>query len=161
MMRFVFLFFLLLLTIVDASAQQVNAIKITDLEKRIQNSSDTTYIVNFWATWCVPCVKELPDFDSINNSYLDKKVKVLLVSLDFKEDTDSKLKPFIAAKKIKSEVLLLDETNANYFIPKVSNLWTGAIPATLIKNNNKKYEAFYEKRLNYLFLSTEIDKIND
>jgi thiol-disulfide isomerase/thioredoxin len=161
MMRFIFLLSLLILTVIGTSAQQVNAIKITDLEKRIQNSSDTTYIVNFWATWCVPCVKELPDFDSINNSFIDKKVKVLLVSLDFKEDMDIKLKPFLVSKKIKSEVLLLDETNANYFIPKVSSLWTGAIPATLIKNNNKKYEAFYEKKLNYLFLSTEIDKIND
>jgi thiol-disulfide isomerase/thioredoxin len=161
MMRFLLLFVLLLITSSKVSAQQVATIKITDLENRIRNSSDTTYIVNFWATWCAPCVKELPDFDSIHTTFIDKKVKVLLVSLDFKEDTDSKLKPFIATKKIKSEVVLLDETNANYFIPKVSNLWTGAIPATLIKNNNKKYEAFYEKKLNYLFLSTEIDKIND
>lgn len=158
-----FLYFLVLLSILSfqLSAQQVATIKITDLENRIHNSSDTTYIVNFWATWCVPCVKELPDFDSINATFLDKKVKVLLVSLDFKEEIESKLKPFLISKKIKSEVQLLDETNANYFIPKVSSLWTGAIPATLIKNNNKKYEAFYEKKLNYLFLSTEIHKIID
>ena len=158
MMRFLFLVFLTSTPLITVFAQQ--PIKMTDLEKRIRNSSDTTYIVNFWATWCVPCVKELPDFDSIHRSFIDKKVKVLLVSLDFKEDIDTKLKQFMVSKKIKSEVVLLDETNANYFIPKVSNLWTGAIPATLILNSAKQHEAFYEKKLNHLFLKTEIEKFN-
>lgn len=138
-------------------SQNVSVIKITDLEKRIRNNSDTTYIVNFWATWCVPCVKELPDFDSINTTYINKKVKVLLVSLDFKEDLKIKLLPFILTKKIRSEVVLLDELNANYFIPKISDEWSGAIPATLIINNQKKLNRFFEKKLNYEFLKTEIE----
>ncbi len=140
-------------------SQQVSIIKLTDLEKRIHNTSDTTYIVNFWATWCVPCVKELPAFDSVHTSFIDKKVKVLLVSLDFKEDLESKLKPFILSKKVSSEVVLLDETNSNYFIPKISGSWTGAIPATLIKNNQRKTELFFEKKLNYAFLKAEIEKM--
>lgn len=139
--------------------QQVNVIKISDLESRINNGSDTTYIVNFWATWCVPCVKELPDLDSIHAAYIGYKVKVVLVSLDFKEDLESKLLPFIAKKKVKSEVVLLDEVNANYFIPKVSNQWTGAIPATLIRNNQKNINVFFEKKLDYNFLKSEIEKI--
>lgn len=138
-------------------SQNVSVIKITDLEKRIRNNSDTTYIVNFWATWCVPCVKELPDFDSINTTYINKKVKVILVSLDFKEDLKIKLLPFISTKKIRSEVVLLDELNANYFIPKISDEWSGAIPATLIINNQKKINRFFEKKLNYEFLKTEIE----
>lgn len=138
-------------------SQNVGVIKITDLEKRIRNNSDTTYIVNFWATWCVPCVKELPDFDSISATYISKKVKVLLVSLDFKEDLKIKLIPFISTKKVRSEVVLLDELNANYFIPKISDEWSGAIPATLIINNQKKLNRFFEKKLNYEFLKTEIE----
>ncbi|MFY9307854.1 MAG: TlpA family protein disulfide reductase [Bacteroidia bacterium] len=139
--------------------QHVNSIKLVDLEKRITNDTDTLYIVNFWATWCVPCVKELPAFDSIQAAYADKNVKVLLVSLDFKEDLESKLLPFIANKKVKSEVVLLDETDANYFIPRISKEWSGAIPATLLQNNRKKTTAFFEKKLNYAFLKTEIEKI--
>lgn len=138
-------------------SQNISIIKITDLENRIRNNSDTTYIVNFWATWCVPCVKELPDFDSINSAYINKKVKIILVSLDFKEDLKSKLIPFVTLKKIKSEVILLDETNANYFIPKISNDWSGAIPATLIINNQKNMNLFFEKKLNYNFLKTEVE----
>ena len=56
----------LLLTSFMSSAQSIKVWKIEDLEKRVKNNSDTTYIVNFWATWCVPCIKELPDFDTIN-----------------------------------------------------------------------------------------------
>jgi thiol-disulfide isomerase/thioredoxin len=140
-------------------SQNISVIKITDLEKRINNDSDTTYIVNFWATWCAPCVKELPDFDSITKVYGNEKVKVLMISMDFKEDLDSKVLPFYKRKQIRSEVYLLDEINGNYFIPKVSEKWTGAIPATLILNNKNQYREFFEKKLNFSFLTEEIKKI--
>lgn len=143
---------------INGYSQSVSVIKITDLEKRIKNNSDTTYVVNFWATWCAPCVKELPDFDSINTAFKNEKVKVLLVSIDFKEDLKNKVIPFLSAKKIKSEVLLLDELNGNYFIPRISDQWSGAIPATLIINNQKKINHFFEKKLNFLFLKIEIDE---
>ncbi len=139
-------------------SQKVPILKISDLEKRIKNDSDTTYIVNFWATWCSPCVKELPDFDSISKIYSSKKVKVLLVTMDFKEDLKTKVYPFIAAKKIYSEVLLLDEVNGNYFIPKISEAWSGALPATLIINQNKKFNHFFEKKLTFEFLKSELDQ---
>ncbi len=153
-------FFLILLLSLSSSSQNVSIIKITELESRFKNNSDTTYIVNFWATWCAPCVKELPDFDSISTIYKNKKVKVLLVTLDFKEELTAKVKPFIEAKKIKSEVLLLDEVNGNYFIPKVSDAWTGALPATLIINQKRNINHFFEKKLTYAFLKSELDAIS-
>jgi len=140
-------------------SQKASIIKVGDLENRINNDSDTTYIVNFWATWCAPCVKELPDFDSITKTSANEKVKVLLITMDFKEDLESKVIPFMKRKKLQSEVYLMDELNGNYFIPKISEAWSGAIPATLIINNNKKYRSFYEKKLNYAFLRTEIGKL--
>jgi thiol-disulfide isomerase/thioredoxin len=153
--------FLLLFLIASQSAfsQKVSVIKISDLEKRITNTSDTTYIVNFWATWCAPCVKELPDFDSITKTHGSEKIKILLISMDFKEDMDTKVMPFHRKKKIRSEVYLLDEVNGNHFIPKVSEKWTGALPATLIVNNAKKYRELYERKLDYNFLKEEISKV--
>jgi thiol-disulfide isomerase/thioredoxin len=156
MKRIVFGLFLLMSY--ASFSQNISVIKIEDLNRRILNLSDTTYIVNFWATWCAPCVKELPDFDSITKIYSSDKVKVLLISMDFKEDLNIKVIPFCKKKVLRSEVYLLDETNGNYFIPKVSEQWTGAIPATLIINNQKKYRAFYERKLNYSFLKDEIEK---
>jgi thiol-disulfide isomerase/thioredoxin len=153
-----FIFSLFFITSFLTFSQKVSIIKITDLEKRMNSPSDTTYIINFWATWCAPCVKELPDFDSIAKTETGA-VKVLFITLDFKEDLNSKVLPFLLKRPLHSEVMLLDEVNGNYFIPKVSEKWTGSIPATLILNNKKKHKEFYEKRLDYIFLKNEIDRI--
>jgi thiol-disulfide isomerase/thioredoxin len=111
-------------------------------------------VINFWATWCAPCVKELPFFEKLNKTYADRDVEVLLVSLDFPKQYDSKLKPFIEDKKLKSKVVALNDTDANYWIPKISEDWTGAIPATLIYNKDKRQ--FYEQPFNYEELETQI-----
>ena len=149
----------LLLTSFMSSAQSIKVWKIEDLEKRVKNNSDTTYIVNFWATWCVPCIKELPDFDTINAMYAKNKIKVILVSLDFKEDIKKKVKSFIKTKKVQSEVVILDEVNGNYFIPKISDAWSGAIPATWIVNKKKSVDRFFEKKITAEFLKNELSTI--
>jgi thiol-disulfide isomerase/thioredoxin len=147
----VFLFFA-----ISLQAQRVAVYKIDNLLKRIHNNSDTTYIVNFWATWCKPCVAELPEFEKINTDYKSKKVKVILVTMDFKEELTKRVKPFLQKNKYTCEVILLDEVNGNDFINKISNQWTGAIPATLITRNNKSLNEFYEKKLTYDFLVEKI-----
>lgn len=137
-------------------------IKINDLISRINTNSDTTYIVNFWATWCVPCVQELPEFEHLNSNLITekRKVKIILVSLDFPTDYDSKLIPFIKKKKIKSEVVLLNESNANYFIPLIDDRWTGSIPCTIILNGPKKIKECYEKKLTKDFLEERLKQLS-
>ena len=127
------------------SAQEVEDVSIDQLLQRIDNGSDTLYVVNFWATWCHPCVEELPIFDSDELQRGNNKVKVLLVSLDFKSLKEKQLLPFLSKNDIQSEVLLLDERNPNEWIDKVSANWSGAIPATVIYNKQKK--AFHEGEL--------------
>ena len=140
----------------NINAQKIGVYKIDNLLKRIYNNSDTTYIVNFWATWCKPCVAELPEFEKLNNDYATKKVKVLLVSMDFKEDLNKKLKPFLKKNKYTCEVILLDEVNGNDFINKISESWSGSIPATLITRKNKLVNEFIEKKVTYDFLVEKI-----
>ena len=137
-------------------AQKVSVYKIDKLLKRIHNKSDTVYVVNFWATWCKPCVAELPEFEKLNETYKDKKVKVILVSIDFKEDKTKKLFPFLQKHNYTSEVILLDEVNGNDFINKVSKEWTGAIPATLIVSDSKSVNKFFEKKVTYEFLEEQV-----
>lgn len=139
-------------------AQKVAVYKIDNLLNRIHNTSDTLYIVNFWATWCKPCVAELPDFEKVNQEFKSLKVKILLVSMDFVEDMDKKLKPFLQKNNYSSEVVLLDETNGNDFINKVSTKWSGAIPATLITKNNNTVNEFFEKKLTYESITEQITK---
>jgi len=127
--------------------QRPAVMKIEQLEKRFRNSSDTTYVLNFWATWCVPCVQELPWFEQADSLHKNEKVKVLLISMDDLKTLDSKLMPFIKRKKLQSEVILLDESNADHFIPKIDERWGGAIPATVIINNATGYRWMYEGKL--------------
>jgi thiol-disulfide isomerase/thioredoxin len=124
------------------SQSVVSVYKIADLIKRI-DTSKTTLVVNFWATWCAPCVKELPAFDSLSD--LHHNYKVLLVSLDFKEDLKTKVDPFLKKNKILSECVLLDEVNGNDYINKIAESWSGAIPGTLFKNDRDRF--FVQKKL--------------
>lgn len=147
------LFLALLVTGMSSYAQnRVTVYKIDQLLKRINNNSDTTYVVNFWATWCKPCVAELPELEKLHIEKKNNKVKVLLVSMDFKEELDKKLKAFLDKSGYTAEVVLLDEVNGNDFINKVSESWSGAIPATLITRKNKSMFQFVEKKVTYDFL---------
>jgi thiol-disulfide isomerase/thioredoxin len=113
----------------------------------LNRQTDTVYIINFWATWCKPCVKELPYFEKISENYKDQKVKVVLVSLDFAKNYETMLIPFVKKKALKSEVVLLNDPNGNEWIDKVSTSWSGAIPATLIYTKNSR--EFYEQSFSY------------
>lgn len=112
------------------------------LEQRFRNGNDTLYVVNFWATWCKPCVEELPYLEAFHEKYKSDKVKVLLVSLDFKKHVDSKLIPFLEKHKLKAEVVHLDDPKAHIWIDLVDPSWSGAIPATIARKG--KNENFHE-----------------
>lgn len=125
-----------------------------DLAYIFQQKNDTTYVINFWSTWCAPCVKELPYFEALNQTYSDKKVKVILVSLDFPKQLETKLKPFLAKNNLQSEVLVLTDPDANSWVDKVNPTWSGAIPATVVYKGDKN--EFYEKSFETLAELTEI-----
>ena len=126
------------------------------LEKEVLSDKNTVYVVNFWATWCGPCVKELPYFEQLNSE--NKNVKVVLVSLDFKNQFESKLIPFLKKKSIKSQVVFLSDSNYNAWLPLVDKDWSGSIPATLIIKNGKK--VFVEKAFSgYQELNDYVNKI--
>jgi thiol-disulfide isomerase/thioredoxin len=124
------------------------------LEHYLTQKNDTTYVVNFWATWCVPCVEELPNFEKINSNYRKNKVKVVLVSLDMAKMIETKLLPFIKQQQLKSEVVVLRDPDADSWIPKVDSTWSGAIPATVIYNSETR--KFYERSFTYDELEKEI-----
>jgi len=141
-MKYYILFAVMFLFSVQIQAQKIAVYdNYAALEKAVLSDANTTYVVNFWATWCAPCVKELPHFEQLNSE--NKKVKVVLVSLDFKNQYEAKLLPFLKKKAIKSEVVLLTDKDYNTWLPAVDKDWSGSIPATLIIKNGKK--VFVEK----------------
>jgi len=132
----------------------VKAYDFNKLEYFLKQKNDTTYVVNFWATWCVPCVEELPHFEELNAKYKKDKIKVMLVSLDMFKMVESKLLPFIKEKQLKSDVVYLRDPDQNTWLPKVDSTWSGALPATLIYN--KDMRKFYEKQFTYAELEKEV-----
>ncbi len=126
-------------------------------EPLLKMDDGKTRVINFWATWCKPCVAELPYFELINSRYPDDKVEVILVSLDLPKQVESKLIPFIKRQQIESKVILLDDPDANSWIPKVDKTWSGSIPATIIYKGNTVN--FYERSFTYNELEKELKKI--
>lgn len=127
-------------------AQQAQVIKLPQLQELMDAKTDHIKVINFWATWCAPCVKEMPLFEKLGQERPD--VKVTLVSMDLDLDPNpEKVHKFVARKKIQSQVLILDETNPNSWIDKVDKNWSGALPATIIINGKTGQRKFIEKEL--------------
>ena len=137
-------------------SQSIKKIKITDLEKTIAESK-TPLIVNFWATFCKPCIAEIPYFQTSIKKYPKDSIVLLLVSLDLQEYYPAKIKSFAAKQKFTSPILWLDEYNADYFCPKVDSAWSGAIPASLFINNKTGYRKFFEEQLPKEKLEKQLD----
>jgi thiol-disulfide isomerase/thioredoxin len=109
-----------------------------ELKKLFEQENDSTYVINFWATWCKPCVKELPYLEKLNEELKDKKVRVILVSLDFDTDVETKLKSFVEERQLQSEVIAFINGNYNSWIGEIEDAWDGAIPATIIYNAKER-----------------------
>ncbi len=124
-------------------AQSATVIRFDELQKILQTKSDQIQVLNFWALWCAPCIKELPLLEKLNTENRFN-AKITLINLDYADKVE-KVNEFIARKNIKSEVLLLDEIDYNSWIDKVDRGWSGAIPATLVFNPKTGKRKFVEK----------------
>lgn len=151
-------FALALLTVAPAFAQDVKVIKFDELQQLRQSPGDTLYVVNFWATWCKPCIKELPYFEAASAAHKDQPVRVVLVSMDAAEDLEKRVKPFVQKRGLKADVMLLDEVDGNTWIDKLEPKWSGAIPATLFFNNKRNQYEFVEREMTQEELQSLINK---
>jgi thiol-disulfide isomerase/thioredoxin len=154
-MKKIFLIVVTFFFITGLFSQEVKKIKITDLEKTIAESK-TPLIINFWATFCKPCVQEIPYFEEAIKKYKKDSIRLILVSLDLTESYPTTIKSFATKRKFTAPIFWLNEYNADYFCPKVDSAWSGAIPASLFVNNKTGYRKFFEEQLSKEKLEKEI-----
>ena len=139
-------------------AQRVELITLDHLYQRVEMGKDTTYIINFWATWCAPCVKELPHFEKLSAEYKNSPLKVLLISLDTRSKMNQTVVPFVKKRGLSNEVFLLDEKDQQVYINRIDSSWSGALPATLMMK--QQHRKFFEQEFSYEELLRQYKKMN-
>ncbi len=153
------LFVLLFGLMLDAQAQQIKTVTPDWIDGINASKNDTLYIVNFWATWCKPCVEELPCFEQLADSCANKKVKIYLVTNDMRKDIATRVTDFIKVKKLTQQVVFINEVNADKWINKVSEEWSGAIPATLMVKGDTGFKHFKEGELTFEELQLLVNQV--
>ena len=117
---------------------KVEPLNMQQLENAtLKKNNDTLFVVNFWATWCKPCVNEMPYFQKASKEFAGQKVKVVFVSLNSIKEIQQ-VEKFVADKSVNEDVKLLNAGNPNNWIDTIDNSWSGAIPATAMYRNGKK-----------------------
>jgi thiol-disulfide isomerase/thioredoxin len=140
-----------------SSAQEIEVIKLPQLEIEMKNSSSQITVINFWATWCKPCIEEIPMLEEFSQQNQPQDAQVILVSMDFASQKEL-VNQFVKTKEIKTRVVLLDETDYDSWISKIDSTWSGAIPATIIINNTTGKTIFYEGSLSRDLLLEKIEQ---
>jgi hypothetical protein len=135
---------------------KITVVKFDSVEPYLDNDNDTIYVINFWATSNKVSVDQLPDFEKLRKEYDDESIKVLLISLDPVKDKDSKVIPVLKKMEVKSDVMLLNDPDTKIWRKKVSPLWNGELPATIIYRGNST--EFYQEALDYNKLKNIIDE---
>ena len=126
--------------------QQIKKMTIGDLENYI-SKSEKPLVINFWATYCLPCIEEIPHFQSTIQVNFKNKIELILVSLDLPDYYPAKISSVVSKKNFSAPIVWLNEADADYSCPRIDSSWSGAIPATLMVNNKKNYRRFYEQQL--------------
>lgn len=145
----------ILMMVLSARAQDVTLLTIEQFENRLKSGRDTTYIINLWATWCKPCLKEIPYFEKLSEELAGQKVKVILLSTDNRSKINTSVASMVKRLRLKNEVFVINEKSQQEYVKRLDKRWSGALPATLFINRLKGKQEFYEKELSY----TELLKI--
>jgi thiol-disulfide isomerase/thioredoxin len=152
--------FLLFVATGGLFAQIPPKVTLSGLNARVESHPDTLFVLNYWATWCKPCVLEMPYFEQVAKENANRPMKVIFVSLDLASEYENRLAQFLKRKQLQCEVLFLDEPKIQTKIDEIDPSWTGALPATTFVRKSTQTRIFHEGDYTLESLQSEISKLN-
>ncbi|MBI1342597.1 MAG: redoxin domain-containing protein [Terrimonas sp.] len=158
MMKKILILLSFLMVCIFLQAQEVQKVKMSELLTLIRESNHPL-IVNFWATFCGPCVEEIPYFQEAVKKYENSGTELLLVSLDLPGFFPDKIRTFARKRNFNASLYWLDETDADYFCPMIDSAWSGVMPATLLIDNKTGYRRFFEEQIPRDTIEAEIRRL--
>jgi thiol-disulfide isomerase/thioredoxin len=111
---------------------KIEVINEAGFNKLIQERDGKILLLNFWATWCIPCRDEFPDLVKVANRYHDQSVEVVGISADYPDEIESKVEPFLKSQNANFKNYVKDVEDDEAFINLVNREWSGALPATFV-----------------------------
>jgi thiol-disulfide isomerase/thioredoxin len=154
----IFIAGLFLLFSSQLKAQTIQKWKIEDVVNSFSQKTDSVYVVNFWATFCRPCLDEMPNLIAITDKYKAQKVSLLFVSLDLPSYYPDKIAAFAVKNNVHNKMVWLDEDDAGHFGPPIDKSWIGDMPATIFVNAKTGYKAFLQEELTPEKFEAELQK---
>ncbi|OQP47629.1 hypothetical protein A4D02_30345 [Niastella koreensis] len=148
----------LILSALVGFTQTIKKVKVTEVEEYVKNS-DHPIVLNCWATWCAPCNEEIPYFMESVKKYSEQKVELVLVSLDFAKSYPTKIAGQINKKHFEATFFWLNETNADYFCPKIDPKWDGTLPSTVYINPATGYRKFFGRPMTDRQIDLEVGRL--
>lgn len=151
---------IIFIAIAFAVSAQPKVVKLAELEKLINTPSEKIQVINFWATWCGPCIKEMPLIEKLGQERSDVRITLVSMDLELDENPD-KVFRFVERKDIKSDVMILDAPDPNSWIDKIEKQWNGSLPATIVINTKTGKRAFVGKEVKEGELESLIESVKN
>lgn len=147
---------ILLFSSISCFGQELQVLSFNDLSQLVNKKDGKTRVVNFWATWCKPCIDELPAFMQAKKAAEYENIEFIFVSVDF-QSQNQKVKNKIKELHLEGTLVQLNEPG-NDWIDKMDTNWSGAIPYTMLILPNGKRVYHYDSFENYNDLKAFLDK---
>lgn len=141
----ILLYFFSILSLHKSYSQSAKLTEFSKIQNIYKSRNDTTYIVNFFTTWCTACKKQILLLDELSTKNLP--IKVMFVSLDIPKDSFI-VRSYVNNFKLQSKSYLMNDLNYDSWMPKIESKWSGSVPFTIMYRGITSEKYWIEGKLN-------------